>query len=110
MGVPVTSSRALRAAIVVLSICPFVLPALPAEARTAGAPNVDQLLARAQRLADTVEIKRLQCEYGYYLDRSDWDAVLDLFTDDVVAEYGNSGVFRGKDHVRALLYAIGYGK
>ena len=110
MGVPVTSSRALRAAIVVLSICPFVLPALPAEARTAGAPNVDQLLARAQRLADTVEIKRLQCEYGYYLDRSDWDAVLELFTDDVAAEYGNSGVFRGKEHVRALLYAIGYGK
>src|SRR5580704_3383384 len=104
------SSRALRAAILVLSTCLFSLLLSAATARTAGAASVDQLLLRAQRVADTVEIKRVQCEYGYYLDRSDWDAVLELFTDDVVAEYGNSGLFRGKDHVRALLYAIGYGK
>jgi ketosteroid isomerase-like protein len=74
------------------------------------AADADVLLARAQHLADTVEIKRLQSQYGYYLDRSDWDAVLDLLTDDVTAEYGNSGVFRGKARVRELLYAIGYGK
>jgi ketosteroid isomerase-like protein len=74
------------------------------------ATDIGQLLTRAQRLADTVEIKRVQCEYGYYLDRSDWESVLDLFTDDIIAEYGSSGVFRGKEHVRALLYAIGYGK
>ncbi|HWW81891.1 MAG TPA: nuclear transport factor 2 family protein [Steroidobacteraceae bacterium] len=104
------SSRALRAAIVVLSTCLFSLLLSAATARTAGAASVDQLLLRAQRVADTVEIKRVQCEYGYYLDRSDWDAVLELFTDDVVAEYGNSGLFRGKEHVRGLLYAIGYGK
>jgi ketosteroid isomerase-like protein len=102
-------TRAARAALVFLSTGFFALLSL-AGVRAAEAANVDQLLIRAQRLADTVEIKRLQCEYGYYLDRSDWDAVLDLFTDDVVAEYGNSGVFRGKAHVRALLYAIGYGK
>ena len=76
----------------------------------AASPSAGGLLERAQRLADTAEIKRLQCIYGYYLDRSDWDAVLDLFTDDIVAEYGNSGVYRGKAHVRAMLYAIGYGK
>src|SRR6185437_10196994 len=104
------SSRTLRSALSVLSKCLVALLLPAAGARTADAANVDQLLLRAQRLADTVEIKRLQCEYGYYLDRSDWDAVLDLFTDDVVAEYGNSGVYRGKEHVRALLYAIGYGK
>ena len=104
------SSRALRTALAVLSKCLMALLLPAAGARAADAASVDQLLMRAQRLADTVEIKRLQCEYGYYLDRSDWDAVLDLFTDDVVAEYGNSGVYRGKEHVRALLYAIGYGK
>ena len=104
------SSCALRAAIVVLSACLFSLSPPAASARTADATSVDQLLLRAQRVADTIEIKRVQCEYGYYLDRSDWDAVLDLFTDDVIAEYANSGVFRGKEHVRGLLYAIGYGK
>ena len=86
-----------------------LLPCL-APVASAAAPSVDVLLGRAQRLADTAEIKRLQCIYGYYLDRSDWDAVVDLLTDDAVAEYGNSGVYRGKAHVRDLLYAIGYGK
>jgi len=104
------SSRAVPVAAIVLLTCLFALPPSPALARAAEAAYVDQLLTRAQRLADTVEIKRVQCEYGYYLDRSDWDSVLELFTDDVTAEYGNSGVFRGKEHVRALLYAIGYGK
>ena len=104
------SSRATRFGAVLLSTCLLALPIAFIGAPTANAATADQLLTRAQRLADTVEIKRLQSEYGYYLDRSDWDAVLDLFTDDVVAEYGNSGVYRGKDHVRGLLYAIGYGK
>ena len=109
-GFSMVSSRATRTAVVVLSAWLFVLALPAAGARTVDAASVEQLVLRAERLADTVEIKRVQCEYGYYLDRSDWDAVLELFTDDVVAEYGNSGVFRGKEHVRALLYAIGYGK
>jgi ketosteroid isomerase-like protein len=76
----------------------------------ATADTADALLARAQRLQDTADIKSLQSMYGYYLDRSDWDAVLDLVTDDIVAEYGNSGVYIGKAKVRALFYGIGYGK
>lgn len=100
--------RRLLQSTVALLVVHLALPST--EARAADARKIDQLLVRAERLADTVEIKRVQCEYGYYLDRSDWDSVLQLMTDDVVAEYGNSGVFRGKEHVRALLYAIGYGK
>jgi ketosteroid isomerase-like protein len=103
-------SCGVRTGIFVLSTCLLAVLLPAAHARTADSATVEQLLLRAQRLADTVEIKRVQCEYGYYLDRSDWDAVLELFTGDVVAEYANSGVFRGKEHVRALLYAIGYGK
>ena len=88
----------------------WVLVAALASSARAAVPSAAVLLARAQQLQDTVEIKRLQSMYGYYLDQSNWDGVLDLFTDDVVAEYGNSGVFSGKPQVRALLYAIGYGK
>ena len=72
--------------------------------------SADMLLARAEHVQDVAEIKRLQSIYGYYLDRSDWDAVVDLLTDDVTAEYGSSGVYIGKAHVKALLYGIGYGK
>lgn len=94
---------------VVAGLLLALLVCLPPAVR-AGDVSVDRLLQRAELLQDTVEIKRLQSMYGYYLDQSNWDGVLNLFTEDVVAEYGNSGVFAGKAHVRALLYAIGYGK
>ena len=62
------SSCALRAAIFVLSTCLFSLSSPAASARTADATSVDQLLLRARRVADTIEIKRVQCEYGYFSD------------------------------------------
>jgi ketosteroid isomerase-like protein len=73
-------------------------------------PNIAQLEQQATQLADIAAIKRLQRAYGYYLDRSDWDNIVDLLTDDATLEYGPAGVFVGKAHARALLYAIGYGK
>src|SRR5580658_5277414 len=73
-------------------------------------PNIAQLEQQATQLADLEAVKRLQRAYGYYLDRSDWDNIVDLLTDDATMEYGPAGVFVGKAHARALLYAIGYGK
>lgn len=102
--IPIRRGAALLAAAL------FFLAASPGVRAGAADVSADSLMLRAQRLADAAEIKRLQCIYGYYLDRSDWDSVLDLFTEDVVAEYGASGVYKGKAHVRAMLYAIGYGK
>jgi hypothetical protein len=72
--------------------------------------TVGQLLDRAQRALDLKEIERLQRSYGYYIDHSDWDNVVDLLSDDATAEYAVSGVYVGKQSIRALLYAIGYGK
>ena len=74
------------------------------------APDIVSLEQRATQLQDIADIERLQRAYGYYLDRSDWDNVVDLLTDDATLEYGNAGVYVGKAHARALLYAIGYGK
>lgn len=62
------------------------------------------------RVRDVNEIKRLQRAYGYYIDRSEWDEVVDLMTDDATAEYGNAGVYAGKESIRALFYGIGYGE
>src|SRR5580700_3576065 len=73
-------------------------------------PNIAQLEQQASQLANIEAVKRLQRAYGYYLDRSDWDNIVDLLTDDATLEYGPAGVFVGKAHARALLYAIGYGK
>ncbi|HLB97322.1 MAG TPA: nuclear transport factor 2 family protein, partial [Acetobacteraceae bacterium] len=72
---------------------------------TQDAPNIAQLEQQATQLADIQAVKRLQRAYGYYLDRSDWDNIVDLLTDDATLEYGPAGVFVGKEHARALLYA-----
>src|SRR5690606_1344983 len=72
--------------------------------------TADQLLQRAERALDLKEIERLQRAYGYYIDRSDWDNVLDLLTEDATAEYALSGVYVGKASIRRLLYGIGYGR
>lgn len=72
--------------------------------------EISRLERDIERLHSINEIKRLQRIYGYYLDRSDWDNVADLLTDDATAEYGPSGVYRGKDSIRQLLYGIGYGE
>jgi ketosteroid isomerase-like protein len=77
---------------------------------TQAAPELARLTQQATQLADLEAIKRLQRAYGYYLDRSDWDNIVDLLTDDATLEYGPAGVYVGKAHARAVLYAIGYGK
>jgi len=76
----------------------------------AAQPAAEQLLQRAQAALDLKDIERLQRSYGYYIDHSDWDNVVDLLTDDATAEYAQSGVYVGKPSIRGLLYAIGYGQ
>lgn len=72
--------------------------------------EIDALEQRAERLRDISAIERLQRAYAYYVDRADWDAVVDLMTDDVTAEHGGHGVYVGKDSIRELLYALGGGE
>ncbi|MEO6185314.1 MAG: nuclear transport factor 2 family protein [Steroidobacteraceae bacterium] len=81
-----------------------------APAMAADATGVASLVQRAERALDLKEIERLQRSYGYYIDQSDWDNVVDLLTDDATAEYAVSGVYVGKPSIRALLYSIGYGE
>jgi hypothetical protein len=84
--------------------------ALPAQGATPPGTSVGQLLQRAERALDLKEIERLQRIYGYYIDHSDWDNVVDLLTDDATAEYALAGVYVGKPSIKALLYGVGYGK
>jgi hypothetical protein len=101
-----TGFRAALLAASVLAVAMTVSRQAPAQS----APNLARLEQQATQLADLEAIKRLQRAYGYYLDHSDWDNIVDLLTDDATLEYGPAGVFVGKAHARALLYSIGYGK
>ena len=98
------TSRLLAALAAFAFLAPFTAPRAATPTETAA------LAQRATRLADVAEIKRLQAIYGFYIDRSMWDDILDLLTDDVTLEYGQSGVYVGKAQARALLYGIGYGQ
>jgi len=89
-------------ALVAVGATPAAMAAQPASA--------SQLLQRAERALDLKEIERLQRAYGYYIDHSDWDNVVDLLTEDATAEYALSGVYVGKASVRKLLYSVGYGQ
>ena len=72
--------------------------------------QIAQLEAQAERVADANDIKRLQRAYGYYVDKALWDEVAGLFAADGSIEIGLNGVYRGQDHIRKFLYALGGGK
>src|SRR5262245_9925469 len=93
--------------VLALAAAALATPTLTVAAEPA---TIGQLLQRAQAALDLKEIERLQRSYGYYIDHSDWDNVVDLLTDDATAEYALSGVYVGKPSIRGLLYAIGYGQ
>ena len=71
------------------------------------ATRMADLSARAQRLADEIEITNLQHAYGYYADRKMWDDVVDLFATDGTMETGLQGVYAGRTSIRRGLGRAG---
>ncbi|MDG2175678.1 MAG: nuclear transport factor 2 family protein [Gammaproteobacteria bacterium] len=72
--------------------------------------RLNALQARAGRIKDSNDIKRLQRAYGYYLDEALWDELVDLFTEDATVEYARDGLYRGKNRIRDYLYVLGGGQ
>jgi len=54
---------------------------------------------RIERLQDLSEVENLQRAYGYYVDKSLWYDLANLWTEDGTLEIGGRGVFLGKDRV-----------
>lgn len=66
--------------------------------------------AKARPIADEVRdiedadsVKILQRAYGYYIDRGYWDEAADLFADNATFEWGQDGVYVGKQRIREYL-------
>jgi len=74
-------------------------------------PPTDPRLApyahRVELLKDKDAVENLQAAYGYYVDKSMWGEVADLFTAKGSFEYGQMGVYIGKDHIRRGLLLLG---
>jgi hypothetical protein len=77
----------------------------------AHAQSVEQRLAayreRVERLEDQVAIETLQADYGYHFDKGRWNEVAELFTPDGSFEYGQRGVYIGRDRIRRALLLFG---
>ncbi len=69
--------------------------------------QIAQLAHQIQNSADYIAINNLQDAYGYYVDKTKWDEVADLFTDDGSVEIGLRGVYKGKERVRAYMHHLG---
>jgi acetyl esterase/lipase len=65
------------------------------------------LLSKARQLADEQAVENLLRTYGYYLDRAYWDQLADLFADDGTIEFGQQGVYVGKQRVREFFGKLG---
>ena len=71
------------------------------------AMQIAELEARADRVRDSNDVKRLQRAYGYYFDQGDWDQVADLFTADATYQVAGDAVHVGQDRIREYLRKSG---
>jgi hypothetical protein len=87
-------------------------PSEPAAGQSADAREVQiaALEARADRVKDANDIKRLQRAYGYYIDKGEWDQAADLFASNASVEYANQAALVGQDRVREHLKQQGGGR
>jgi hypothetical protein len=88
----------LRTASLAAAAAALVACATPALAQTTS-ERLDKLDARITRLEDLNQIERVQRTYGYFVDKSQWKQLAELFTDDATLEIGGKGIFLGKDRV-----------
>ena len=65
--------------------------------------RLDALEAQVTAAEDVAAIKRLQRQYGYYVDKGMWEDVADLYAEDAVANYP-AGTYVGHDSIRKHLY------
>lgn len=83
------------------------LPVAPALAQDGVQSRIAAYKQRVDRLEDQVAIENLQALYGYYFDKGMWDDVADLFATRGSFEYGQRGVYIGKERIRRALLLFG---
>jgi len=69
--------------------------------------RIDNLEKRAQAAEDNLAIANLQRAYGYYVDKSQWEHVADLFARDAVLEINGRGRFIGHTRIREYMRHFG---
>jgi hypothetical protein len=96
--------RLLLAAAIAFSAVALPMPAFAQQSAEARLANYRE---RVERLEDQDAIENLQAYYGYYFDKGLWSDAADLFAADGTFEYGQRGVYVGKDHIRRAMLLFG---
>ena len=97
----------MRAAKLCLALVLALAPAAPALAQQSPQARLAAYRERVERLEDADAIETLQATYGYYFDKGLWDDAADLFAADGSFEYGQMGVYVGKERIRRALLLFG---
>src|SRR5690606_16829622 len=84
-------------------IATMSLASAPVNAQSAD-ERLDALDARITRLEDMNQIERLQRTYGYFVDKSQWTQLSELFADNATLEIGGKGIFLGKERVLEYMH------
>jgi hypothetical protein len=96
----------MRKSLLTLCAASLALSAAPALAQSADA-RLAQYRERVERLEDQDAVENLEADYGFYFDKGLWDDVADLFTKDGSFEYGQRGVYVGRERIRHALLLFG---
>lgn len=78
------------------------IPASPNPARST-ASSLASLAGRVARLNDQAAVTNVLDNYGYAIDRKQWDRAAALFADNGTLELGLQGVYAGKARIRRAL-------
>ena len=69
--------------------------------------ELERVARKAQAAEDHAAIVNLQYGYGFYVDKSQWDHVADLFTRDATLEINARGRFHGQERIRDYMHHFG---
>lgn len=69
--------------------------------------RLTQYRERVERLEDQAAIENLTAMFGYYFDKGLWTEASELFSRNGTFEYGQRGVYRGKERIRRSMLLFG---
>lgn len=91
-----------------LTIAGLLLAPVPLMAQSSSdLARLQALRERVARLEDQDAIENLQAMFGYYFDKGLWDEAADLFARNGSFEYGQSGVYIGRERIRRAMLLFG---
>jgi hypothetical protein len=69
--------------------------------------SLQALGLKIERLEGRNQVEKIQRAYGYYVDKSQWPAIVDMFAKDATYEIGGRGVFIGPKRALEYLMTLG---